>query len=44
MVEVGNTDREIVAVRDSVDPEGVVLGFPVGTWQEFTADLKTAGD
>lgn len=41
-VEVGNTDQAFVAVRDSTDRGGVVLGFPLGTWQEFTADLKNA--
>lgn len=41
-VEVGNTDQAFVAVRDSTDRDGVILGFPILTWQEFTADLKNA--
>lgn len=41
-VEVGNTDQEVVAVRDTTDRDGVILGFPVAAWRAFTADLKSA--
>jgi hypothetical protein len=30
-----------IAVRDSVDPDGVVLTCRERTWREFVADVKT---
>jgi hypothetical protein len=32
----------VVAVRDSKDPDGPVLTFAPGEWQEFTASIKAA--
>jgi hypothetical protein len=31
-----------VVVRDSKDPDGVVLRFPVATWREFLCQAKNA--
>jgi hypothetical protein len=31
-----------VAVRDSADPDGVILTFPSSSWRELIADVKAA--
>jgi hypothetical protein len=32
---------DAVAVRASSTPDGAVLIFPAGSWQEFVADIKS---
>jgi len=39
-VEIASGQAAMVAVRDSKDPEGPVLTFTPGEWQEFTAGVK----
>jgi hypothetical protein len=39
-VEVAGRLQNVVAVRDSKDPDGASLIFPAETWQQFTAALK----
>jgi hypothetical protein len=39
-VEVCTSDPEVVAVRDSKDPDGPSLAFSPGDWQAFTASVK----
>jgi hypothetical protein len=39
-VEVATDLPELVAVRDSKDPDGPVLVFTPADWQDFIADLK----
>jgi hypothetical protein len=39
-VEVATNLPGIVAVRDSKNPDGPVLIFAPGDWQEFIADVK----
>ena len=41
-VEVADNLRDVVAVRDSKDPEGPVLLFSPGQWRAFAAGLKSA--
>ncbi|GAA4102258.1 DUF397 domain-containing protein [Actinomadura miaoliensis] len=42
-VEVAQNLPGIVAVRDSVDPEGPALVFTPEEWSAFTAQLKKGG-
>lgn len=39
-VEVANTG-DLLAVRDSKDPDGPVLSFGHGAWRSFLADLSS---
>ena len=39
-VEVADNLADIVAVRDSKDPQGPVLIFPRDTWQAFIDTFK----
>jgi hypothetical protein len=39
-VEVAGTRADVVAVRDSKDPDGPRLAFPAGQWQAFTERIK----
>lgn len=39
-VEVSASVAGVVAVRDSVDPDGPVLGFAPSAWRAFTARIK----
>jgi len=39
-VEVADNLPDIVAVRDSKNPQGPVLTFPRDAWQAFITDLK----
>ncbi|WP_433242383.1 DUF397 domain-containing protein [Actinomadura nitritigenes] len=39
-VEVATNLPAVVAVRDSVDPEGPALAFSPAAWREFTGKLK----
>lgn len=39
-VEIGEGLPSAVPVRDSKDPEGPALVFPVDTWSAFVADVK----
>jgi hypothetical protein len=39
-VEVGWSDPEGVAVRDSKQPAGATLAFPTSAWQAFLASSK----
>jgi Domain of unknown function (DUF397) len=41
-VEVALVDGQL-AVRDSKDPGGCWLRYPVGSWRDFTSSLKTEG-
>jgi len=34
--------RAAVMVRDSVDPSGPVVAFPVATWRAFLANAKAS--
>jgi hypothetical protein len=38
-IEVAPQDGQVV-VRDSGDPDGDWLSFPVGSWHRFTAEVK----
>ena len=38
-VEVGN-DARLIAVRDSMDPDGSVLAFAADTWAAFAERVK----
>lgn len=40
-VEVGHADHGVIAVRDSQDPGGAVLGFDPNSWRAFTRDVRT---
>lgn len=40
VVEVA-TNGGVVMVRDSEDPDGVILRFPLSSWRSFVADAKT---
>lgn len=40
-VEVADKLPPIVAVRDSKDPAGPALTFSLGTWDAFTARVKS---
>ncbi|HSZ43502.1 MAG TPA: DUF397 domain-containing protein [Trebonia sp.] len=40
-VEVAGNLPPIVAVRDSKDPSGPALTFACGTWDAFTATVKS---
>ena len=40
-VEVARTPPAAVAVRDSKDPDGPKLIFPVADWTAFTAAIRT---
>jgi Domain of unknown function (DUF397) len=42
-VEVARNLPGVVAVRDSKDPDGPVLGFPHAAWAEFVGRAQ-AGD
>jgi hypothetical protein len=42
-VEVAQPMADIVAVRDSQNPDGPKLAFLPNRWQEFTRRLKRAG-
>ncbi|MGW5349069.1 DUF397 domain-containing protein [Streptomyces sp. NPDC004031] len=39
-VEVADGFTGVVPVRDSKDPQGPALVFPVGAWAAFVADVK----
>ncbi|MCL2582372.1 MAG: DUF397 domain-containing protein [Streptosporangiales bacterium] len=39
-VEVGNTARAAVAVRDTTDREGTALTIPLAAWNTFVATVK----
>ena len=39
-VEVASHRPEVVAVRDSKDPDGPKLAFPPADWQRFTASVR----
>lgn len=39
--EVNRPPVDVVAVRDSKDPEGPVLTFSPAAWQSFTSGLKS---
>ncbi|MFF0521411.1 DUF397 domain-containing protein [Actinomadura nitritigenes] len=39
-VEVSAGVAGVVGVRDSVDPDGPVLGFALSEWRAFTARVK----
>ena len=39
-VEVASAGAAVV-VRDSVDPSGLVVGYPTRSWQAFLATAKT---
>lgn len=39
-VEVGGPVGEFVGVRDSVNPEGAVLGFSRGGWGAFVGGVR----
>jgi hypothetical protein len=39
-VEVASADLR-VAVRDSQDPDGARLAYPVSSWQAFVARIKS---
>jgi hypothetical protein len=39
-VEVARSGPELVAVRDSKDPDGPKLAFTPATWQAFTSFVK----
>ncbi|MER7582514.1 DUF397 domain-containing protein [Kitasatospora sp. NPDC097691] len=36
-LEVARGSRELMPVRDSKDPQGPTLLFPVGAWESFVA-------
>lgn len=38
-VEVAAQDRSML-IRDSKNPEGKILSFPSGTWQEFIQAVR----
>ena len=38
-VEVGSAQL-IIAIRDTADPDGALLAFPVSSWREFVVSLK----
>jgi hypothetical protein len=38
-VEVAAANQEIL-VRDSKNPDGIVLGYPVGTWRSFLSSAR----
>ncbi|MEV7968011.1 DUF397 domain-containing protein [Sphaerisporangium sp. NPDC088356] len=40
-VEVATNLPDVVAVRDSKDPQGTALIFPPGEWTTFLNDVKT---
>ena len=40
-VEDGRHVADVVAVRDSKEPDGPVLAFSPAAWQSFTSQLKT---
>jgi Domain of unknown function (DUF397) len=40
-VEVAGNLRDVVAVRDSKDPQGPVLLFSPDDWRAFTVAVKT---
>ena len=40
-VEVGDGMTAVVPVRDSKNPDGPVLVFPVGVWGSFVGELKS---
>jgi uncharacterized Fe-S cluster-containing MiaB family protein len=42
-VEVARSMRDVVAVRDSKDPEGPKLIFAPADWEMFTASVKAGG-
>lgn len=39
-IEVASVGADVVAVRDSKDPDGPRLAFPAGQWQAFTDRIK----
>lgn len=39
-VEVASPTRHAVAVRDSKDTSGPVLGFPPAAWSAFVSDVR----
>ncbi|MFI9330426.1 DUF397 domain-containing protein [Kitasatospora sp. NPDC052868] len=39
-VEVADGHSGIMPVRDSKDPEGPVLVFPLDAWRSFIADVR----
>jgi hypothetical protein len=39
-VEVARNLQSAVAVRDSKDPNGLILSLAPGVWQGFIADVK----
>ncbi|MFD7450866.1 DUF397 domain-containing protein [Kitasatospora sp. NPDC059827] len=40
-VEVADGVRGVVPVRDSKDPHGPALVFPIAAWQAFVAAVRT---
>ncbi|MEU9011379.1 DUF397 domain-containing protein [Streptomyces sp. NPDC048479] len=42
-VEVAEGFPGLAPVRDSKNPRGPVLVFPVGAWAAFVAEVKSAG-
>lgn len=42
-VEIGEGLADIMPVRDSKNPDGPALIFPMGSWADFVAGVK-AGD
>ena len=38
-VEVASANKH-VAVRDSKDPDGIWLAYPVHSWRTFVSDIK----
>jgi Domain of unknown function (DUF397) len=41
-VEIGEVNGRI-AVRDSKNPDGAQLRYPVQSWRDFTANIKRRG-
>ncbi|HEV2375976.1 MAG TPA: DUF397 domain-containing protein [Streptosporangiaceae bacterium] len=39
-VEIAHPHPALIAVRDSKDPDGPELAFPVADWAEFTRQVK----